>query len=138
MGTDALHLVYLAQPPGSSSAAVERLEEAGFVVTVAAFEDGPACIEAVDPEGFVVDLGDDGHGLKVTRWIRQTDPWRDRPCFVTRTGPQTQEILDKEIRGVRVVESDLTERVADAFAGRTGFKIEGGPGVTQDGDIMIV
>lgn len=138
MGTDGLHLVYLAQPPGSSSGAVERLEEAGFVVTVAAFEDGPACIESVDPEGIVVALGDDGRGLEVTRWIRRTDPWRDRPCFVTQAGPQELEVLDKEIRGVRVVESGLAERVADAFKGRTGFKVEGGTGVTQDGDVMIV
>lgn len=138
MGTDALHLVYLTDPPGSSSDDVEALEEAGFAVTVAAFEDAPACIEAVDPEGIVVDLGDDGHGLKATRWVRQTDPWRDRPCFVTGAGAQEREVLDKEIRGVRVVEADLTERVADAFRGRTGFKVEGGTGVTQDGDVMIV
>lgn len=138
MGMDALHLVYLTDPPGSSSVAVEGLEEAGFVVTVSAFEDGPACIEVVDPEGIVVDLGDDGRGLKVTRWIRQTDPWRDRPCFVTRAGPQEREVLDKEIRGVRLIESDLTDEVADAFKGRTGFKVEGGRGVSQDGDIMIV
>lgn len=138
MGTDSLHLVYLTDPPGSSSDHVESLEDAGFAVTVAAFEDGPACVEAVDPEGIVVDLGEDGRGLEVTRWVRQTDPWRDRPCFVTRAGAQEREVLDKEIRGVRVVDGDLTERVADAFKGRTGFKVEGGPGVTQDGDIMIV
>lgn len=138
---DALGLVYLTRSPGAPRATIEALEARGFTVTVADLDDAQACLEAVDPEATIVDLGRAGDaGVEIVAWIRATDPWRDRPCFVQAADADQKARLDRDVGGVRFAGEDLPGTVAEAFRGRTGFKVsaDGGRGVSYDGDVMIV
>lgn len=134
-------LLYFSRDPDHAGERAAALGDDGFDVVVAPPSEGRELVEEHQPDATIVDAASSEDAADLIKWLRETSPWRDKPCFVLRAETATAKALKAEVRGIRWVRDDVVAQVREAFRGRMGFMVnETGRGmiVDEDNDVMIV